>query len=210
MEAKERVRACIIEAGRAAFAEQEFDKVSLRGIAAAAGVSPSVIYAFFTDRQELFLAIRERDLESAVKTIEEMLSDCETPTERLRTLFLVATEYWRNHMDQYEVLYAKPLRRPSAKYRDGSMFGTSEIARRSAQLWEATVRGYLESLPHPPTTVRLATECLVLAMHGIVSIPPRQLSKSWSRSEELARETVGCFIAAWAAQAGKPGKEIGI
>jgi AcrR family transcriptional regulator len=205
-EAKERVRAMILEAGRVAFAAQEFDKVSLRGIASAAGYSPSVIYSFFLDRQDLFLAIRERDLESALSYIQEMLSACKNPTERLRTLFLVATDYWRSHLDQYEVLYAKPLRRPAAKYTDGSMFGMSAIARRSAELWEASVKDYLDSLAHPTTTPRLGAECLQLAMHGIVSIPPRQQSKSWSRSEELARETIDSFIDAWAVRARPPAR----
>jgi AcrR family transcriptional regulator len=203
-EAKERVRAAIIEAGRVAFSSQEFNKVSLRGIASAAGYSPSVIYSFFADRQDLFLAIRERDLESALAYFVEMLSRHDSPAERLRTLFLVATDYWRNHLDQYEVLYAKPLRRPTPTYADGSMFGRSPVAQRSHDLWRDTVKAYLESLTAAPITAELATECLELAMHGIVSIPPRQLSRVWSRSEDLARETIGSFIVAWQTRAGSP------
>ncbi len=203
-EAKERVRASIIEAGRAAFSTQEFDKVSLRGIATAAGVSPSVIYQFFDDRQALFLAIREEDLDHAVSIFEDAIEGQGDARARLRTLFLVATEYWRNHLDQYEVLYAKPLRRPTPRYADGSMFGMSAVARRSHALWEGTVQAFLASLPQPPIDNRLATECLELAMHGIVSIPPRQLSRRWSRSEELARATVDSFLRAWSAAQAPP------
>jgi hypothetical protein len=38
-------------------------------------------------------------------------------------------------------------------------------------------------------------------MHGIVSIPPRQLSRRWSRSEDLAQQTVNSFIRSWSAAA---------
>lgn len=201
--AKEKVRATIIEAGRAAFAMQDFDKVSLRGIASAAGVSPSVIYSFFADRQALFLAVREADLDNAVMIFEDAVAGLPDPAERLRMLFLTATEYWRNHLDQYEVLYSKPLRRPTPRYADGSMFGTSDVARRSHELWEATVRDFLSSLPRRVVTAKVATECLELAMHGIVSIPPRQLSRRWSRSEDLAQQTVDSFIAGWSATAAR-------
>jgi AcrR family transcriptional regulator len=201
--AKEKVRANIIEAGRAAFATQEFEKVSLRGIAAAAGVSPSVIYSFFTDRQALFLAIREVDLDNAVIIFEDALAGLTDPGERLRTLFLSATEYWRNHLDQYEVLYAKPIRRPAPRYADGTMFGTGDVARRSHGLWETAVSEFLESLPRQVVPPKIAAECLELAMHGIVSIPPRQVSRRWSRSEDLARETVDSFLSAWTATAAR-------
>lgn len=200
-EAKEKVRASIIEAGRQAFSMQEFEKVSLRGIAAAAGVSPSVIYSFFEDRQALFLAIREQDLDSAAGIFEDAIDGIADPAERLRTLFLVATEYWRHHLDQYEVLYAKPLRRATPRYKDGTMFGASSVARHSHGVWEEAVQDFLASLPRPPVTAKLATECLELAMHGIVSIPPRQLSRKWSRSEDIARQTVDSFIRAWTAAA---------
>ncbi len=196
-EAKERVRASIIEAGRFAFASQGLENVSLRGIASAAGYSPSVIYGLFSDRQDLFLAIREKDLDSAASYFEDALLGYDQPAERLRALFLIATEYWRNHLDQYEVLYAKPLRRITPKYADGSMFGTSAVARRAHQLWEGVVTAFFATLAKPPIPIKLATECLEVAMHGIVSIPPRQQSKRWSRSEDLARETVDCFIKAW-------------
>jgi hypothetical protein len=132
-----------------------------------------------------------------------MLARHDSPAERLRTLFLVATDYWRNHLDQYEVLYAKPLRRPTPTYADGSMFGRSPVAQRSHELWHDTVQAYLDSLPASPLPVMLATECLELALHGIVSIPPRQLSRTWSRSEDLARETIDSFIVAWETRAAR-------
>ncbi|MGA0569688.1 TetR/AcrR family transcriptional regulator [Variovorax sp. VNK109] len=196
-EAKEKARASIIEAGRRAFSMQDFEKVSLRGIAAAAQVSPSVIYGYFEDRQALFLAIREEDLNDAVGIFEQSLEGLTDPAERLRTLFLVATEYWRNHLDQYEVLYAKPLRRQTPRYADGSMFGASSIARRSHGVWEKAVEDFLKGTSTPQITVKLATECLEVAMHGVVSIPPRQLSRRWSRSEDMARLLIESLIQAW-------------
>ena len=66
------------------------------------------------------------------------------------------------------------------------------------------MEGFLASLPRAPVAVKLATECLELAMHGIVSIPPRQLSRRWSRSEDIARQTVDNFLRAWVASAHVP------
>jgi AcrR family transcriptional regulator len=48
-------RAAIVEAARAAFAEEGFDRTSMRGVARAAGVDPALVHHYFDSKDDLFL-----------------------------------------------------------------------------------------------------------------------------------------------------------
>ncbi len=183
--------------GRHAFASQSFDKVSLRGIAAAAGYAPSVIYRYFEDRQALFLAIREVDLDEALTAQERFASRIADPAERLRKLFTYAVKYWETHADHYEVLYARPRSRPEMFLKDGSRFGQSTLVRRSVALWESVLQELFNTLPRHPTHLKVATDTLLIALHGVIAIPSRMSGREWSPSHRLAGETIDLMLRGW-------------
>ena len=198
-DAKVEVRNNIIEMGRHAFASQSFEKVSLRGIAAAAGYAPSVIYRYFEDRQALFLAIREVDLDEALIAQERFASRIADPVERLRKLFIYAVKYWETHADHYEVLYARPRSRPEMFLKDGSRFGQSTLVRRSVALWETVLRELFETLPRQPVQLKVATDTLLIGLHGVIAIPARMSGRDWSPSSRLASETIELMLRGWQA-----------
>ncbi|HLY84535.1 MAG TPA: helix-turn-helix domain-containing protein, partial [Acidimicrobiales bacterium] len=49
-------RADILEAAKACFAEEGYEKASLRGIARRAGVDPALVHHYFDGKPELFMA----------------------------------------------------------------------------------------------------------------------------------------------------------
>jgi len=196
-DAKLEVRNSIIAMGRRAFATQSFDKVSLRGIAAASGYAPSVIYRYFADRQALFLAIREVDLDEALTAQERFASRIVDPGERLRRLFLYAVKYWETHAEHYEVLYARPRSRSEMFYQDGSCFGQGALVRRSVTLWETGLRDLFDTWPRYPTSLRLATDTMLIALHGVIAVPARMSAREWSSSARLANETIDVMLRGW-------------
>jgi AcrR family transcriptional regulator len=199
--AKKEVREKIIAVGRQAFATQPFETVSLRGIAAAAGYSPSVMYRLYEDRQALFLAIREADLERALQVQERLARRVSDPEARIQKLFVHTAKYWLANEDQYQVLYCRPRNRAPVLYKDGSYFGQSQLVARGVSLWENALRDLFDTYPAYPTTIKLAVESILIALHAVVSVPSRLRSREWTTSARLAKELVDVLICGWRARA---------
>ncbi|HKR41640.1 MAG TPA: TetR/AcrR family transcriptional regulator [Paraburkholderia sp.] len=202
-EEKAAVRQALIAAGRRAFAEQEYTKVSLRGIAAAAGYTPTVVYSYFEDRQALFMAVREEDLTQAIEHIGAATRGESDPSIRLRKLLLAMLKHWRAHFDQYELLFSGARHQSVARQSEGAAFGRSEVAIRSYQQYENAVRDFFDTLPRYPMPLKLATDSIVVAIHGAVAVPVHLETMKWSAGEKLAEVIADGFIAAWTAAAGK-------
>lgn len=200
-EEKAAVRQALIAAGRRAFAEQDYTKVSLRGIAAAAGYTPAVVYHYFADRQALFMAVREEDLERAVEQISAAACGEVDPAMRLRKLLSVMLKHWRAHFDQYEILFSGVGRQPTPRTSEGTPFGRSEVAVRSYQQYENAVRDFFDTLPRYPMPLKLATDSIVVAIHGAVAVPMHLGTLRWSAGDKLAKAIVDSFITAWSVTA---------
>ncbi|MEV6280789.1 TetR family transcriptional regulator [Nocardia sp. NPDC051832] len=65
-------REAILAAARVRFSEAGFDKTSIRGVAAAAGVDPALVHHYFGTKQKLFAAVVELpvDPEATLRLIE--------------------------------------------------------------------------------------------------------------------------------------------
>lgn len=79
-------RAQIAEAAAGILAERESSEVSFEEIAAAAGVSRSLVYKHFGDRASLLAAAYLHDLERLDRCIDDAIVDCEDDGERLRAV----------------------------------------------------------------------------------------------------------------------------
>jgi AcrR family transcriptional regulator len=58
-----RTRAAIEEAARALFAEQGYERTTIREIASAAGIDPALVIRYFGSKDELFSTVAEPDLQ---------------------------------------------------------------------------------------------------------------------------------------------------
>ncbi|WP_212745221.1 TetR/AcrR family transcriptional regulator [Cupriavidus sp. 2SB] len=204
-EEKAAVRQALIEAGRRAFATQDYAKVSLRGIAAEAGYTPALIYHYFADRQALFVAVRETDLADAIGEIASVTQREGDPAARLRKLLSAMLKHWRSHFDQYEILFSGSRRQgEQTRLVDGTPFGRSEVAVRAYQQYQTAVRDFFDTLPRYPIPLKLATDSVVVAIHGAVAVPMHLETMKWSAGEKLAATLADTFIAAWTAAAHQP------
>ncbi len=67
-------RLAILAAARDAFAESGYDSTSIRGIAAAAGVDPALVYHYFGNKDDLFRAAIQSPIDLG-ELVTEALSD---------------------------------------------------------------------------------------------------------------------------------------
>ena len=81
-------REAILDAARRAFAEQGYERATIRGVAAAAGVDPALVHHYFGTKHDLFVAVVEFPL-NPVEAITALLADEGRPTgEAIVSTFL--------------------------------------------------------------------------------------------------------------------------
>src|SRR4051812_39019492 len=79
-------REAILSAARRQFAEQGYDRTSVRGIALEAGVDPSLVVHFHGSKQQLFVRVVELPVDPAVVVAAVLGGERETTGVRLATV----------------------------------------------------------------------------------------------------------------------------
>jgi AcrR family transcriptional regulator len=194
-EAKLRVRQAIIDTGRHLIGTRGIS-TSLRAIAIAAGYVPSSIYAYFKNSGELFQEIRTQDLAALLDAQLKLSKQFSDPRTKLMNVLLYAVDYWLDNPDAFDVLFSIRVRDNDIKLGELRQFGQSGIAKKSYAFYEFVVQNYLDSLPTRPCSIKFATEILLLATHGGVSIILR-LGLPWSTPRELIRSMIEAQFLQW-------------
>ena len=105
------LREDILKAAAALFVEVgDEEKVTIRAVANATGVSPPSVYLHFADKDELILAVCEAlfaDLDVALESAAAGLDD---PVEALRARMQAYARFGVEHPEQYRVLF---MRKPA-------------------------------------------------------------------------------------------------
>jgi AcrR family transcriptional regulator len=107
-----------LEAARILFAERGFAAVTMDEIAAEVGVTKPLLYAYFGNKEGLYLACMEPAAEALVDTVAAAVEACDTPAETLRAgvhaffIFVDADrDAWRVLFDETLPAGAEPARR---------------------------------------------------------------------------------------------------
>jgi AcrR family transcriptional regulator len=88
----------IIDAARQEFAERGFAAVSIRDIAARAGMSMSALYHYYPGKQDLLWAILEEGVNAYTATCEAALSKVgDDPAERLEAMVTASVDFRVEH-----------------------------------------------------------------------------------------------------------------
>jgi AcrR family transcriptional regulator len=126
-------RAEILEAARASFAELGYDRTTVRGVAAKAGVDPALIHRFYGSKDDLLAAALTAALKPGERIPELMEGDASALGERIVRYFL---SVWEQSPSR-EVLIgmlrsAATNERAAARLRE--FFGREVLGRIAAQL----------------------------------------------------------------------------
>jgi AcrR family transcriptional regulator len=78
----------ILAAARTSFADRGFDRTTIRGVAADAGVDPALVHHYFGNKEDLFLAALEVPIDPRTLIPEVFLPGLEGVGERLVRTFL--------------------------------------------------------------------------------------------------------------------------
>jgi TetR/AcrR family transcriptional regulator, cholesterol catabolism regulator len=169
------------------FAEQGFERASIREISRATGVSLSGLYYYFSSKQKLLYLIQINAFTSVLESVHARLSGVEDPQTRLRVLVLNHVQYFLVHPNEMKVLsheedaLDEPYRREVAAIKRRYY----ELAR---EIFEAVAAG---ATLRDGSNPRVAVLSLFGMMNWIYKWHNPRVDPG---AEELAETIVGIFL----------------
>ena len=89
----ETTRRALIDSARTLFARQGFDSTSLSGVASEAGLTPTAVYHYFSDKHRLYEAVVHETLETVWKGLLESVTTEEDMEGRVEAFLTAADRY---------------------------------------------------------------------------------------------------------------------
>lgn len=179
---KEEMRSRILEAARALFIEQGFEKTSIRNIAEAIEYSPGTLYLYFKDKNELLHALHTQAFQGFSAALAKSLQAPTAPLQ-LKEMGYQYVRYAMENPEMYELMFM--------------MRGPIEALQCRQELWEEgsqsfdflrhVVRGCQEYGILTSHDTESASMMIWSFVHGLVTLHIRQ---RLSFFEENAEETM--------------------
>lgn len=102
------VKGIVVEAGRHVFAKYGFRKTTMDEIAKATHLAKSSIYHYFRSKEDIFQAILEQEIQTALAEVQQAVAAASTPQDKLRAYFRQrlqtmqqATNFYSAVLDEY-------------------------------------------------------------------------------------------------------------
>jgi AcrR family transcriptional regulator len=108
---KESLRQEILDAARELFAEQGYESVTMRKIAEKIEYSPTTIYLYFSDKDELLFSLCQETFSKLVKYIEHIEAQGSSdPVEKVKLGLRAYVDFGLKHPNHYKVTFMQSMR----------------------------------------------------------------------------------------------------
>ncbi|WP_305733312.1 TetR/AcrR family transcriptional regulator [Trichlorobacter ammonificans] len=163
---KEEFRAEILKAAVALFAEEGYAKFSMRKLAARIGYSPTTIYLYFRDKDDLLLHICENLYAALLQEMQELRTLPLPPEQILKATYLSYIRYNLANPEQYKVVF---FSNPYLYGRPEDYFARDTMSNRCWRNMCETIDACMQSGYFRPLDRDTLAIVLWSAMHGLVS-----------------------------------------
>src|ERR1700754_557067 len=176
---KQEIRKQILDASMKLFMEEGFENVTIRKIADLIEYSPTTVYLYFKDKDEIFFSLHDIGFQK----MEEMNKDLITinnPLLRLHKMGENYLEFGMSNPEYYNLMFIQdePMNKITELGFDW-VKGDSAIARLKETVTECMDKGYINGDPH---LVSLAVWSFV---HGLVSLAIRGRMEKFVPEKEM-------------------------
>ncbi len=164
---KEELRQEILDAARELFAEQGYENVSMRKIAEKIDYSPTTIYLYFQDKEELCRSVCDETFTKLVRQFENITAGISDPVEQLKRVGSAYIEFGLSHSNHYKVTFmgaGHPKRMEGAEI-DFHGMGAKCFLHLRGIVEECVRQGRFR-----PVDVDVASQALWATVHGITSL----------------------------------------
>ncbi|MEO1062258.1 MAG: TetR/AcrR family transcriptional regulator [Actinomycetota bacterium] len=184
-EQREAQRQRIRDAAREIYESAGAECVSIRRVAARAGVSQGTIYSYFTDRSELLRSLWLEPVQEASRELERVAEEISDPVERIRALLTGYVDFALGHPDVHRgaMLFVRPSSSPRPEVGPPESLPFYRLVRQAVTEVE-------ESAGLPLQDPDRSVELLWAAIHGALGLAINTDIFRVSKAEVLGPEMV--------------------
>jgi AcrR family transcriptional regulator len=175
---KSETRDKILDAARELFVTEGYEGVSMRRVAEKIEYSPTAIYVYFADKQELFHELCQQDYARLAEVFQSsaMSSD---PIERVKQIGRTYTEFGVRYPNHYKFMFMTPHPPHEPDEEDREVMGNPEVDA-YAFLKRAVQRAIdAERLREELQDAELISQTLWAAVHGVIALNIAKCSDPW-------------------------------
>ncbi|MCC6346053.1 MAG: TetR/AcrR family transcriptional regulator [Nitrospirales bacterium] len=192
---KEEFRREILDAARELFINEGYEKFSLRRLAEKIEYSPTTLYLYFKDKDDLLFAICEEVAEQFLDNLDRVGTLQTDPLEALRQALLYLMEFGLENPNQYKVFF----------FTNPMVYGTQEefmerdsMARNSYFAFRKIVQDCIEAGRLREMDTEVLTQVLAVAAHGLIAMTLFNRSFPWADRQVLAHTLVDGLLRGYA------------
>ena len=164
---KEEFRREILNSARDLFIDVGYEKFSMRRLAEKIDYSPTTIYHYFKNKDDLLFAICEEVAEQFFAKLRHLRSVQSKPYEALRQAMLYLLEFAFDNPNQYKVFF---LTRPNVYGTQEEFMKRESMARNSYFEFREIVQACIKAGKLRRMDIDVLTQVLATAPHGLITM----------------------------------------
>jgi len=184
---REEFRREILDAARELFINEGYEKFSMRKLAEKIDYSPTTIYLYFKDKDDLLLTICEEVAEQYFANLNHIRARRMDPLDTLRHALLYFIEFGFKNPNQYRVFF---FTRPDVYGTRDEYMEKESMARNSYVIFREIVQDCIDAGKLQKLDTELLTQAFAAAVHGLVMMTILRKSFPWADRNKLAHTLV--------------------
>lgn len=187
-ESKENLREEIMSAAQELFVKEGYANVSMRKIADKIGYSPTTIYLYFKDKNDLLHQICEQTFARLARNIQSIEQLSDQPLEKLKSGLREYIYFGLKHPNQYELVFISPLPVKSERSFEETNGRVAFDTLRSV-IGECVSHKMLKS-----NDIELVSQTLWTGIHGVTSLLIKHPHFPFVEREKLIASVIDTLI----------------
>jgi len=186
----------ILDVARDLLLTQGYDKTSMRNIAARLNVTPTTLYLYFKNKDELVFHLMEETFSILWADLAEVVEPIGDPVERLRRGLEIYVRFGLDHPDHYRVVFMRlpPDTRVTASQHAPEPGDTNILSEQAFRLLRGAVDACIEAGLFRPVDAIAAAEMLWASVHGLTAMVIRSSRALHSPHDGLIRLQLDTLI----------------
>jgi AcrR family transcriptional regulator len=175
---KSETRDKILDAARELFVTEGYEGVSMRRVAEKIEYSPTAIYVYFADKQELFHELCQQDYARLAEVFQSsaMSSD---PIERVKQIGRTYTEFGVRYPNHYKFMFMTPHPPHEPDEEDREVMGNPEVDAYAFLKWAVQRAIDAGCFRDELRDAELISQTLWAAVHGVIALNIAKCSDPW-------------------------------
>jgi len=193
----------ILDAASRLFVEEGYQRVTMRRIAERIEYSPTTIYLYFKDKDELLRAVCEETFSQLAGKLERLQKASGTPLGKLREGLRTYVDFGLANPNQYTVTFLRQM--PGERAEEGVAAGFEQsIGGRAFDMLRQGVRACVESGDIRAANIDMTAQALWAGVHGLTALLITVADFPFVSRTALVDHTIDTLIAGLKAPSAAP------